>query len=120
MINLELQIEEEKVRGLYDSGANITMISFEFFKKTRNKMFTNRNLRFKTMSGEDKIMGLIFLQMKIFAIEKKMRVFVVDRKDFKYDVLIGLNSILEFRLAQDHLGKISQVPHSIMEGERKK
>ena len=69
------------------------------------------------MTGEDKIKGTIYVRMKIGAIEKRTRMFVVDKKEFKYDVLIGIDSIMSFRLRQDHLCRISQVPVEVNEDE---
>lgn len=117
LITIETVVEGTKALGLYDPGANITMISHDFLKKLNKKMFESHNLRFRTMSGEDKILGTVSLKTKIFNIQKEKRMFVIDRKDFKYDILIGLDSIYEFKLEQDCHGKISQV---IREEENKR
>jgi hypothetical protein len=109
LIAVETVIEGTKARGLYDPGANITIISYKFFKKLNKEMFESHDLRFNTMSGGDKFLGTASLRTKIFNIEKMKRMFVMDRKNFKYDVLIGLDSIYGFRLEQDHHGRISQV-----------
>lgn len=115
LIQIETEIEGAKAKSLYDLGANITTISYEFCKKLGKEIFRSRNLRFRTMSGDDKILGTVFLRMKIFNIKKTMRMFVINKKNFKYDILVGLDSIYEFRLEQDYKGKITQA-----EDEKKK
>jgi len=94
--------------ALYDPGANITIVEYEFFKKLNVEMFTSKNLRYNTMAGEDKILGSAFVSLKIFEEEKKMRVFVVKKESFRYDFLLGLDTIYEFALEQDCKGNISQ------------
>lgn len=94
--------------GLYDPGANITMVPLHFFKRLPSKMYTSKPLTFRTMSGEDKIKGIAYIKIKIFNITKKTRVFVIDNKDFKYDILIGLDTIKEYKLCQDHELNITQ------------
>lgn len=71
-------------------------------------MYIPKSLTYRTMTGEDKIKGTIYVQMKIFDIEQRVRLFVVDKEEFRYDILIGLDSIINFRLCQDHLCRITQ------------
>lgn len=63
---------------------------------------------FKTMSGANKQKGTVKLKIKIFNLEKEMLFFVFDKKDFTYDVLIGLDIIRAFGLCQNHNLEISQ------------
>lgn len=109
LIRIEAEVEGAKAESLYDPGANITTISYDFFKKLGKVMYRSRNLRFRTMSGDDEILGTAFLNMRIFNIEKRVRMFVINRKNFKYDILVGLDSIYEFKLEQDYRGRITQV-----------
>jgi len=51
---------------------------------------------------------MVTLKAKIFNIEKKINVFVIDEKNFEYDFLIGLDCIKEFQLNQDENLRISQ------------
>jgi len=60
------------------------------------------------MAGGDEILGTARAKLKIFDIEKTMRVFVVKKQSFKYDLLIGLDTIYEFALEQNCRGQISQ------------
>lgn len=65
-------------------------------------MYLPKALTFRTMNGEDKVKGACYVNLRILGIERKKRVFVVDRKNFGYDLLIGLDSIIEYKLCQDH------------------
>jgi len=51
---------------------------------------------------------MVTLKAKIFNIEKKINVFVIDETNFEYDFLIGLDCIKEFQLNQDENLRISQ------------
>ena len=108
LITLKVNVEDTPATGLYDPGANITMLPLHFFRKLNTKMYTSKPLTFRTMSGEDKIKGIAYAKIKIFNIEKKTRVFVIDNKDFKYDILIGLDTIKDYKLCQDHELKVTQ------------
>ena len=77
-------------------------------------MFTSRNLRYNTMAGGNKILGTAIINLKIFEKEKKMRVFVVKKESFRYDFLLGLDTIYEFALEQDCKGNISQSREKII------
>lgn len=64
------------------------------------------NLR--TINGDKKTKGMITLKIKIGNIEKNMDVFVIDKENFNYDFLIGLDCIKNFKLMQDEDLKIIQ------------
>lgn len=77
--------------------------------KINNKesgILSNTNL--KTINGVKKTNGMVTLNVKIFNIEKKVNVFVIEEKNFDYDFLIGLDLIKEFQLNQDENLRISQ------------
>ncbi|KAF0744917.1 Uncharacterized protein FWK35_00024529 [Aphis craccivora] len=44
---------------------------------------------------------MITINVKIFAIETNINVFVVDNKDFNHDFLVGLDCIKKFKLRQN-------------------
>lgn len=71
LITLKVNIENTQAIGLYDSGANVTMLPLHFFKKLKTKMYTSKPLTFRTMSGEDIIKGIAYVKIRIFNIEKK-------------------------------------------------
>ncbi len=60
------------------------------------------------MSGEDTVKGLVYLETKIFDIKKKTQFFVIEKENFKYDLLIGLDSIRNFRLCQNEKLQVLQ------------
>jgi len=62
----------------------------------------------KTINGVKKINGMIALNVKIFEVEKKINVFVIDEENFDYEFLIGLDCIKNFHLTQDKNLRISQ------------
>lgn len=62
----------------------------------------------QTISGVKKAEGWITVKLKIFEIEKEMNIFVVNDKNFKYDLLLGLDCIKQFKLIQDEDLKIKQ------------
>ena len=100
--------EKIKASALYDPGANITLVEYEFFKKLNVEMYKSKNLRYNTMAGGDKILDYAVINLKIFEKEKRMRIFVVKKESFRYDFLLGLDTIYEFALKQDCKGNISQ------------
>lgn len=55
------------------------------------------------------------IKIKIFDIEKSADVYIIDGKEFKYDFLIGLDIIKQFRLVQDEQLKITQKRREIVE-----
>jgi len=48
------------------------------------------------------------LKIKIYKIEKVVDVFIIDKQNFKYDFLIGLDIIKEFKLIQNEDLQITQ------------
>ena len=108
MIDLKVSVEDKEATGLYDPGANITMINYDFLQKIEKFVSIWKPYSFRTINGVGQMEGIAYLKMKIFNIEKKIRFFVIKKKDFKYDLLIGLDSIKAFQLCQDHNLKITQ------------
>jgi hypothetical protein len=111
-VSLDLEIENKQASGLYDPGANITCTTLKFIKTLNQQYFVPKSYRFRTMSGEDRVVGITFLNVKIFNITKRIRVFVVDENDYKYDLLIGLDSIPTFRLNLDYNLRLTQTPEN--------
>ena len=62
----------------------------------------------KTINGEKKTKGMVSLKIKILNIEKIMDIYVIDNENFKYDFLIGLDCIKNFKLIQNEELKITQ------------
>jgi len=61
-----------------------------------------------TINGVKKSSGLANLKIRIFDIEEKTNVVIVDDENFKYDFLIGLDMITKFKLCQDENLNITQ------------
>lgn len=70
--------------------------------KNQNKYSVN------TVGGVDHYNGITILETKIMNIEESARFFIIDKDNFKYDILIGLDCIQLFRLNQDYKGIITQ------------
>lgn len=64
------------------------------------------------MSGEDQFLGIATITLKIFSITSPILVWIVNKPNFKYDILIGLDTIRKFHLRQDEFLSISQAPLS--------
>lgn len=102
------------VSGIYDSGSNVSLINAKLLKIQPEKRTRDiQRVNLKTINGEKKTNGMVTLKIKIFNIEKYMDVFVVDNGSFKYDFLIGLDCIKNFKLSQNEELKIIQCnePH---------
>ena len=60
------------------------------------------------MSGGDCLIGVVVLKMKVFEIEKEIRLFVIDKEDMKYDIVLGLDAIALYRLRLNEDLELSQ------------
>lgn len=85
-----------EVNGIYDSGSNVSLINSRLLKRENTEKSNAYNANLKTINGVKKTDGLISVKMKIFNIEKKMNVFIINSKHFNYDLLIGLDCIKKF------------------------
>lgn len=92
--------------GIYDSGANVSLINSKLVKlKTKIKKEV-KNTSLQTINGVKKTKGMINIKTKIFEIEEKVDVYIVD--DLEYDFLIGLDIIKQFKLIQNEDLRITQ------------
>lgn len=82
------------------------MINKKIIKTINNNKDKNK-IQLKTISGVSVTKGLTRIKLKIFNIEKKVDVFIVENENF-HDFLIGLDIIKEFKLRQDENLIISQ------------
>lgn len=57
------------------------------------------------------------IKIKIFDIEENADVYIIDGEEFKYDFLIGLDIIKQFKLVQDEHLNITQKRKEIIEGK---
>lgn len=77
--------------GLYDSGSNVSLINSRIVKLKNEKLNEPKSSGLKTINGVKKTDGLVTLTAKIFNIEDKIDVFIIDNKNFNEDFLIGLD-----------------------------
>lgn len=109
LINIKLVINDTlEVLGIYDSGSNVSLINSKLLHLKNQPEDNQTNVNLKTINGVKKTVGMVTLKIKIFDIEKYTDVFVIDRENFDYDFLIGLDCINNFRLVQDERLVITQ------------
>lgn len=94
--------------GIYDSGSNVSLINSKLIRLKGEEKNIRNNIKLLTINGVQKTKGLTTIKIKIFKIEKKIDVYIVDGKNFRYDFLIGLDTIKEFSLIQNKNLKIEQ------------
>ena len=119
LITIDVIIEDSKTKALYDSGANISIISLHFLKTLKHRLYAPKSLIYSTMSGEDKVCGVTYLNTKIFNISKRVRYFVIDKRNYKYDLLLGLDLIRDFRLCQNSELQVFQASERNINGINK-
>lgn len=93
---------------MYDPGSNVSLIQKSTLDKINKKISNKDPYTFNTISGAEKQEGIINVKMKIHKIEELTRFFVINKDRFKYDMLLGLDAIHLFKLAQDHKSNIYQ------------
>ena len=103
-----MQLPGHTVKGVYDSGSNISLLSMRMAEKLNLTVYTLIDPTFEMISGYGKVLGIAKLEVKIFQMKREVIVFILDKKDWKNDFLIGLDLIKEFRLRQDENLRISQ------------
>lgn len=109
LIKIKLVLNNNlEIYGVYDSGSNVSLINSRLLKigDKRDNILNKTNL--KTINGVKKATGKIILNVKIFDLERKMSVFVIDGENFDYDFLIGLDCIKNFYLTQNENLEIKQ------------
>lgn len=115
LIKVKLQIENKlQLSGIYDSGSNVSLINATFLKINGRKN-TDNDVNLITINGVKRAEGLTTLKVNIFKIEKEVDVYIIE--GYKYDFLIGLDMIKEFRLSQDMNLEISQ-NNELIEGSK--
>lgn len=117
LIRIKLILNDTlEIFGIYDSGSNVSLINSKLLKLKNGKEKDKKSANLRTINGVSKTNGMVTVKAKIIDIEKKTNIFVVDKKNFKYDFLIGLDMIKDFRLIQNEDLKITQrVPDNKIE-----
>jgi len=62
----------------------------------------------KIINSVKKTNGMVKIKIKIFEMEENVNVFVINKQNFNYDFLIGLDIIQKFKLIQNEELKIAQ------------
>lgn len=96
------------VSAIYDSGANVSLISSACCKKLGIVSLLGGVSPVDTMNGTLISKGSIWIKLKIFNIEKYVPFLCVEGKIFSDDLLLGLDIIKSFKLRQDENLQISQ------------
>lgn len=119
LIRIKLVLNDKlEIFGIYDSGSNVSLINARLLKLKDERIKDSENTNLKTINGVRKINGMVTLKVKILNIEKTINVFVIDKENFDYDFLIGLDCITKFGLAQNEKLKITQkVPETEEDNE---
>lgn len=79
------------VEGIYDSRSRVSLINRRLIKTLKDNKDMNK-IQLKTISGVSLTKGLTKIKIKMFDIEKKVDIFIVENEDF-HDFLIGLDII---------------------------
>lgn len=104
--------------GVYDSGSNVSLINSKLLKlKGKENSLNNADL--VTISGVKKTSGLTTITIKIFQMVEKVDVYIIDKEDFQYEFLIGLDMIKKFQLIQNENLEITQKERLILMEENK-
>lgn len=99
--------------GIYDSGANASLINSKLVKLRTEAKKDVKNTSLLTINGVKKTKGMINIKIKIFETEKNVDVYIVD--DLEYEFLIGLNMIKQFKLIQNEDLRITQKTNKSVE-----
>lgn len=79
LIKVKLLLEDTvETFGIYDSGANVSLINSKLLKLQNKKMDNARGANLSTINGVKKTKGMITIKIKIFNIEKVTDVFVIE------------------------------------------
>ena len=88
--------------GLYDSGSNISLINYKFWKENFSKQkIISGGKNIKGISGQVQAENSVCLKVNIGKLEKDFPFFVLKSENFGEDLLLGLDAIQKFRLCQD-------------------
>ena len=117
LIRLKILINDQQAIGLYDSGSNVSLINYHFWKKLNLDKDVSGGDNIKSIWGASQSDGMILLSASIGEIKKKFPFFIVKSNDFEDEILLGLDAIESFRLCQDEKLKISQKREKVIKKE---
>ncbi len=105
---LQIKIGDTFGTGLYDPGANTSVISYSTLQKLKNYNFVPETSSYNTPRGKGTILGKMMFDLSILAISKRVLLYILDSPTMQYDFIIGLDLIPTFGLSLDHNLKLTQ------------
>jgi hypothetical protein len=86
------------IETVFDSGSNISCVSYKFIKQLNLKIwkYKNENLNFKTVSNTQTYLGRVTINLTIGLITEKCNLIVI--KDSNQSLVLGLDLINKFKL----------------------
>ena len=109
LIRVRVLVNDDTVcTGLYDPGSSVSLIHEDLINDLKIELQQNKTL-FKCITGTDFSGGRASIKLKIGKLTEPMNFHVVKRDHFNYDLLLGIDCIKKFRLAQDVNLDIQQV-----------
>ncbi|KAK6619533.1 hypothetical protein RUM43_012290 [Polyplax serrata] len=106
VVPVTINKQKTKLRAIYDSGSNVTLIKKEALDKSIPVYPNSKFL--KTLSGPLKCTTVTRLKLKTQNVEQEVLTYVVEDSMLNYDMLLGLDTIKKFRLIQDERLNIYQ------------
>lgn len=107
MIKVNVLVNNRLTTALYDSGSNFSIIHKRIVDELRLPTTPKKSI-LCTMNKADFQTNRAILKLCIGKIQDEIEATVVDYDTFKYDLLLGLDSIRKFRLLQDEQLNIFQ------------
>lgn len=95
LLIININIDGIDARALYNLGSNISLINIEFIKMFNKKIQVVKEFICNSVDRDELLQGLNLLEIKIFNI-KKTWCFVINNKDFEYDLVLSLDMIKAF------------------------
>lgn len=94
--------------ALYDPGSNVSLVHEDLINDLKIELEQNKTI-LKCIGGSDFSQGRANLKLKIGKLSEEMNFHVAKWDHINYDLLLGINAIKRFRLAQDVNLNIQQV-----------
>lgn len=108
MVIVDISANGKKGKALYDPGSNISVTPQDFFKNLYPKKFLPFKQKFTTLGGDKEILGIARVKIKVLNLEREIFVYVVSFRNYKFDMILGVDTIPTFGLGLDHDLKLSQ------------
>lgn len=108
-----------EVKGIYDPGSQVTVINSKLVKLRYNGKDQTRGI-LKSINGRGKTNGLITLKAKILNEEKNINAFILESEEFDHDLILGLDTINNFRLTHNEDLNVIQLQKNKKENEKDK